>query len=226
MDYCLWTTYRESREVIQWVFMKRAREREKGQDEQQDPADPSTLSGRFKQGERGLTLTYSPARDLICFEKKDLRNILHWLSNTTSMPPFLDMRFINFALPYDKSWSNFFQESFPMVPYYKRQTMDGIIFRACIKARAETFWVIDRVPRPKKGSNALAGAKYKYLGHGKHFVPVVDACLWDFRNSKSHEFMGRLAKAVNTWESVIIASQGLLDFPPPPERFGVLCCVE
>ncbi|KAL7960107.1 hypothetical protein V8C34DRAFT_321915 [Trichoderma compactum] len=226
MEDNLWVTYWEAREIVRSAYRKRARGRAKGRDKQQGPAGLPTLSGRFKRGDREMMLTYTPERDIICFEKKDLKNMLHWAANEQSMPRFLQIGFLNFALLYDKSWSEFFQDPSPMPRYYKRRAMDGILFRACCKSGAEAFWVIDRVPRPKMGSDALAGVQFKYFGYGERFVPVVDANLWDFGNSNSFIFVYRLERAVKTWLSVVIANQGPLDYWSPPKKFGLLCCIE
>ncbi|KAK4081079.1 uncharacterized protein Triagg1_2611 [Trichoderma aggressivum f. europaeum] len=226
MEDNLWGTYWEAREMVQLVRRKRARERAKERDRQQGPADLPTLSGRFKQGDREMSLTYTPERDMICFEKKDLKSILHWAANEPSMPPFLQIGFLNFALLYDESWSEFFQDPSPMPRYYRRRAMDGMLFRACCKSGAEAFWVIDRVPRPKTGSNALAGARVQYVGRRQRFVQVVNANLWDFGNSNSFIFVYRLERAVKTWLSLVVGNQGPLEYWSPPKKFGVLCCIE
>ncbi|KAL6696791.1 hypothetical protein J3F84DRAFT_371236 [Trichoderma pleuroticola] len=223
MEDNLWATYYEARDIVRSVYKRRATERENGQ---QDPADLPLLRGRFKRVNQEMMLTYAPERDLICFEKRDVRNMLHWVANEPSMPPFPHLGFLNFALLYDESWTEFFQDPRPMPRYYKRQTTEGMLFRASCKSEAEAFWVIDRVPRPRVRSNALARAQFKYFGYRERLVPVVDENLWDFGNSNSFVFIDRLERAVNTWLSLVTGNQGFVKYWSPPRKFGVLCCAE
>ncbi|KAM6481567.1 hypothetical protein HDV62DRAFT_66298 [Trichoderma sp. SZMC 28011] len=221
----LWVTYVEAREVIRSVDRKRARERAMRPDARDNP---QILSGHFRNGQRELTLTYSSEKDVICFESRDLKNILHWVSHTR-MPPFIEMGFFNFALPYHKSWADFYPVMAPSDEnrYHKRRTMDGIIFRACARSGAQHFWVIDRVPRPKEERrNEYVESHSKIFGYRERYLPVSDRTHWDLRGSKSFEFMDRLKEAVLYWKRLVIGNRSPLEYSRPPTNYGVLCCVE
>lgn len=142
------------------------------------------------------------------------------------MPPFLDKRIVNFAVEYDQQWGNLFEEELPSLPYTYRRSMDGTIFRACSKAIAQSFWVIDDVPRPKPGDEAPATSAYEFQGNGERFVSADNVDSWDFWYSSSQIFIRRLHRAVHAWEAFVTANSMIRDFGPPPETLGVLCCVK
>ncbi|KAL7789574.1 hypothetical protein V8C43DRAFT_323240 [Trichoderma afarasin] len=222
----LWLTNVEARAVIRSVDRKRASERAIGPLVRDDP-QIHILTGHFRNGQRELTLTYASDRDVICFESRDLRNILHWVSHSPRMPPFIQMGFFNFALLYHKSWANFYPERAPRNRYHQRRTMDGIIFRACARSGAQHFWLIDRVPRPKEEKrHEFAEDPGKIFGYRERYLPVSDRTHWDLRGSTSLEFMDRLEEAVLYWKRLVIGNRSPLEYSTPPTEYGVLCCVE
>ncbi|UKZ50254.1 hypothetical protein TrVGV298_004511 [Trichoderma virens] len=121
----LWRTCQESAEVMLRMRHKRAKERRKMREEKRDPGMPifsvffeerrritpaegqTTLTDRYL----AMPLECFPKTDLVCFERRDLKNLLRWMNNRSEMPKFFEKRFINFGLRYDKGWDKFFWES-------------------------------------------------------------------------------------------------------------------
>ncbi|KAL7951916.1 hypothetical protein V8C42DRAFT_356949 [Trichoderma barbatum] len=215
IDGGLWTACRQSRDRIQWVYKK------------QRQLCPLQRSGaHLASNGDDWTFTHFPNRDLVCFQGKDLRNILHWFANRSAMPSFFNNRIINFALEYDERWDELFPRGLPKAPYNKRKTMDGIIFRACSKARAENIWLIDRAPRLLPGKASTAEFLHLFHGNGKNFASMDFDSDWDLMKSRSFKFAIRLGRALAYWEYFTRMNNMAQDYVLPIPRIRVLCCIE
>jgi len=188
IDWGLWTACKDSRRIIQQSFAKGNGFRQ-----------ALTVKGRFiDNGQNRYFIRF--ITDLVCFQHVDLRNILHWTTNSGFLTPDYLWGLSNVAFEYNKRWGDLFVEELPVVPYKDRRTMDGIIFRTCHRIRASRFWVIDYRARPKTSTFEEDTSYREFHVDGKRFVSALDDDGWDFQGSSSWIFVQRLMQAIEAWE--------------------------